>query len=91
MREWSPDHPKAKLMARKRAAILASARDAFLRQGFEGTSMEGIAAQADVSTMTLYRHVRSKDDLFAAVIADACDPDDATEQAEVEHLLQQFL
>lgn len=91
MKDWSPDHPKAKLMARKRSAILDAARRCFLESGYEGTSMEHIAAAADVSIMTLYRHAESKDDLFAAVVANACDPDDEAEQAEMAALLQQPL
>jgi TetR/AcrR family transcriptional repressor of mexJK operon len=91
MKDWSDDHPKAKLMARKRAAILAAARDAFLKLGYEGTSMEGIAAAADVSIMTLYRHAESKNDLFASVIASACDPNDAEEMAEFAKLLKRPL
>lgn len=91
MKDWAVDHPKAKLMARKRAAILAAAKDIFLEQGFEGASMESIAAAADVSIMTLYRHAESKDDLFAAVIASACDPDDEEEQAGFIELMKRPL
>lgn len=91
MKQWSPDHPQAKLMDRKRAAILSAAREAFLDQGYEGTSMEGIAAKADVSIMTLYRHVGSKDELFSAVIAHACDPGGEAEAAEFERLMFQPL
>ena len=75
MKDWAPDHPKAKLMARKRNAILAAAREVFLSQGYEGASMEAIAAAADVSIMTLYRHAESKEDLFSAVISLVCDPE----------------
>ena len=78
-------------MARKRAAILDAARDAFLRDGYEGSSMEGIAAAAGVSIMTLYRHAESKDDLFAAVIAGACYPTDEAQQRKVAELLQKPL
>lgn len=91
MKDWPVDHPKAKLMARKRAAILAAAKDIFLRLGFEGASMESIAAAADVSIMTLYRHAESKDDLFAAVIASACDPNDESEQAQFVELMKRPL
>jgi TetR/AcrR family transcriptional repressor of mexJK operon len=91
MKEWAPDHPKAKLMARKRAAILAAAKAAFLTQGYEGTSMEAIAAAADVSVMTLYRHARSKDELFAAVIANASSPDDEAENARYAALIKKPL
>lgn len=91
MKDWAADHPKAKLMARKRTAILAAAKDIFLEQGFEGASMESIAAAADVSIMTLYRHAESKDDLFAAVIASACDPNDEEEQAGFIELMKRPL
>ena len=81
MKTWPDDHPKAGLMARKRAAILEAAQVEFLHSGYKGTSMEGIAAAAGVSIMTLYRHAESKDDLFGAVIARACSPvDDAGHQ-----------
>jgi TetR/AcrR family transcriptional repressor of mexJK operon len=83
MKAWAADHPKAKLMAKKRAAILTAARETFLRLGYEGASMEAIAARADVSIMTLYRHAESKEELFAAVISGACDPSDEAEQAEI--------
>ena len=91
MKDWSADHPKAKLMARKRAAILGAAKAMFLELGYDGASMEAIAAAADVSIMTLYRHAQSKDDLFAAVIASACDPNDEAEQAEFARIMQRPL
>src|SRR5690349_15571641 len=69
VKDWAPDHPKAKLMARKRAAIVDAAREAFVRDGYGGASMERIAKDAGVSIMTLYRHAEGKDDLFSAVIA----------------------
>ena len=59
-------------MARKRAAILDAAHRQFMAHGFEGTTMEAIAAAAKVSIMTLYRHADDKEDLFRAVIAEAC-------------------
>lgn len=88
MKDWAADHPKAKLMARKRAAILTAAKTVFLEFGYEGASMEAIASAANVSIMTLYRHAESKDDLFAAVIAGACDPNGEAEQAEHHRLMQ---
>jgi TetR/AcrR family transcriptional regulator, mexJK operon transcriptional repressor len=95
MKQWPADHPKARLLARKRAAILAAAEDAFLNLGYEGASMEGIAAAAGVSIMTLYRHARRKEELFAAIIANTCDHsgedrealDAETERMSVEEIL----
>lgn len=77
MKTWTDDNPKAGLLMRKREAILVAARRQFLAHGYGGTSMEGVAAAAGVSIMTLYRHAESKDELFAAVVAIAChNPDE---------------
>lgn len=78
-------------MARKQAAILDAARDAFLNDGYGRTSMEAIAAAAGVSIMTLYRHAEGKDDLFAAVIESACHPSDQAERGRIEETLHKSL
>ena len=57
----------------KRDAILAGAKDVFLAQGFEGASMDTVAAKAGVSKMTVYRHYGSKEALFAGVIDSLCE------------------
>ncbi|MBI4920714.1 MAG: helix-turn-helix transcriptional regulator [Devosia nanyangense] len=77
MKTWTSDNPKAGLLERKRAAILAAARRQFLAHGYGGTSMEAVADDAGVSIMTLYRHAQSKDELFAAVVGIACHDADA--------------
>ncbi len=53
--------------AAKHSAILSSASALFRRDGYAGASMEDIAGHAKVSTATLYRHFRSKVELFEAV------------------------
>ena len=72
MRTWTPDNPKAGLMARKRDVILKAALAGFLEDGFAGSSVNRIAENAGVSIKTLYRHFDNKDDLFVAVIQTAC-------------------
>lgn len=57
-----------RLTDRKRAAILQAAITEFLAHGFEATSMDKIAASAEVSKRTVYNHFPSKDDLFAAIL-----------------------
>ncbi|HET8819209.1 MAG TPA: TetR/AcrR family transcriptional regulator [Xanthomonadaceae bacterium] len=57
----------------KRAAILAAARQMFASQGYEGTSMDQIAAAAGVSKLTVYSHFGDKEALFAAVVRAHCE------------------
>lgn len=57
----------------KRAAILQAAQLLFLRSGFEGTSMDAIAAEAGVSKLTVYSHFTDKETLYAAAIRAVCE------------------
>ncbi len=52
----------------KRDAILAAARELFIRQGFGSTSMDAIAVAATVSKQTLYRYYQHKEALFIATM-----------------------
>lgn len=52
----------------KARQILDGARAIFLRDGFDGASMNDIAKTAGVSKGTLYVYFQSKDQLFAALI-----------------------
>ncbi|WP_433262241.1 TetR/AcrR family transcriptional regulator [Actinosynnema sp. CS-041913] len=54
--------------ARKRRAILDAARTVFLRNGYQGTSMDEIAALAEVSKQTVYKHFADKERLFTEII-----------------------
>ena len=56
----------------KRAAILAAAKRLFPMSGFEGTSMDAIAAEAGVSKLTVYSHFTDKETLFVAAIRARC-------------------
>lgn len=87
MKNWRDTHPKAKAMAKRRGEILNAARACFVQSGYAGTSMDAIAAAADISLMTLYRHVESKDDLFAATVRDACSARDDEERRYFEGLI----
>jgi AcrR family transcriptional regulator len=52
----------------KRAAILAAGRTTFGRLGYTRASIDAIAAAAEVSTRTIYKHFASKEELFATVL-----------------------
>ena len=56
----------------KRAAILDAAKRLFPLSGFEGTSMDAIAAEAGVSKLTVYSHYTDKETLFFAAIRARC-------------------
>lgn len=52
----------------KRAAIVQAATGLFLRQGYQGTSTDQIAAVAAVSKQTVYNQFRDKKTLFAEIV-----------------------
>lgn len=51
-----------------RDSILNAALRCFLAHGFEASSMEGIAREAQAARMTLYRHFETKEQLFVQVV-----------------------
>jgi TetR/AcrR family transcriptional regulator, mexJK operon transcriptional repressor len=57
-------------VVRSRAAVVDAARTLFLRQGYAGTTMEEIAAQAGLTKRTLYNNYADKEALFTEVVAD---------------------
>jgi TetR/AcrR family transcriptional repressor of mexJK operon len=54
--------------ARKHKAIIEAATALFLRQGYQDTSVEEIAALAAVGKQTVYKHFADKQRLFSAII-----------------------
>ncbi|WP_263141282.1 TetR/AcrR family transcriptional regulator [Pseudomonas sp. RIT-PI-AD] len=64
----------------KRAAILDAAQCLFLRHGYDGSSMDAIAAEAGVSKLTVYSHFTDKETLFSAAVTAKC-------QAQLPELL----
>ncbi len=57
----------------KRAAILEAAKRMFPQHGFEGTSMDAVAAEAGVSKLTVYSHFGGKEALFVESVRCACE------------------
>jgi TetR/AcrR family transcriptional repressor of mexJK operon len=54
--------------ARKRRAILEAGTALFLVHGYRGTSMDEIAAIAEVSKQTVYKHFADKESLFSEIV-----------------------
>src|ERR1700744_3753726 len=69
----------SRLTDRKRAAIIGAAIHEFLAAGFDATSMDRVAARANVSKRTVYNHFPSKEALFAAILRQLWDSSDAGE------------
>jgi TetR/AcrR family transcriptional regulator, mexJK operon transcriptional repressor len=55
---------------RTRAAVVAAARSLFMRNGYDGTTMEDIAAEAGVAKRTVYNNYADKSALFLEVVTD---------------------
>ncbi len=57
----------------KRLAILEAAKRLFMQKGYEGSSMDAIAAEAGVSKLTVYSHFTDKETLFACAVESKCE------------------
>ena len=70
MTEAAARQPRRRNAAATRAAILASARRAFAKSGYDGAGVREIAAGAGVTAMLVNRYFGSKEKLFAEVCTD---------------------
>ena len=65
--------------------ILETAKNEFLKRGFQGTSMRRIAALSGVTTGALYGYFASKEDIFDSLVKEAYETVmDAYKQAHEE-------
>lgn len=71
----------------KRLAILDAARDLFIRDGYELTSVDAIAARAEVSKRTVYDHFGDKERIHTAVLERVNERLTATIQAALDEEL----
>lgn len=81
-RPGAPGRPKD---PSKGAAILEAAKKLFVEQGFEGVSMDQIAAEAGVSKLTVYSHYGDKESLFSAAIGAKCEEQVSNGLFAVDH------
>ncbi len=65
MSQEAPDESRS---ARKRRAIVEAAAGLFLAHGYQGTSMDEIAALAAVSKQTVYKNFSDKEQLFSDIV-----------------------
>ena len=59
--------------AARRTQIIETAAGAFLRAGFDGTSMEDVAEAAGISRLLIYRIFDTKEQLYRAVLSSITD------------------
>lgn len=84
----SPSLPGARPQAtRKRAGILKAARDLFLTDGYERTSVDAVSARAGVSKRTVYDYFGDKEAVFRAVVQIEAEALTASIQAAVDEEL----
>jgi AcrR family transcriptional regulator len=71
MRKLSPKSPGPRIpAAARKAGIIRSAAEIFGEKGFSGTKTREIAARAGVSEALIFKHFPSKEDLYAAILAE---------------------
>src|SRR5215207_5909723 len=64
-----PDGVRRMPRAQRQAQLLTAAASAFVRGGFDGTSMEDVAEASGVTRLIVYRNFGSKEELYRAVLA----------------------
>jgi AcrR family transcriptional regulator len=89
--------PQEHLDARRRQ-ILDAARRCFIRNGFHATSMQDLLAEAELSVGAVYRYFKGKDDIIAAIAAEALaevatsfDTHDADEPPQLDNIVDLVL
>jgi len=65
-----PDDGRLVRGRRSRARIRQAARELFRERGFDGATLRAIAERAGMGASSIYRHVRSKEELLVAELAD---------------------
>jgi TetR/AcrR family transcriptional repressor of mexJK operon len=85
-----PDKPLRAGSAPKRAAILTAARELFLADGFDRTSVDAVSARAEVSKRTVYDYFGDKRALLGAVIEGSAQSLLDSVKAEIKEHLTEF-
>jgi AcrR family transcriptional regulator len=69
-RPLRPDDGRLERGRRSRAQIRAAARALFREKGFDGATLRAIAARAGMGASSIYRHIRSKEELLVEELAE---------------------
>lgn len=71
-------------MAAPREAILASAAQLFAKHGFEGTSLQQVAAATGITKAAIYHYFQTKQVMYEAIVVDLLTRLDAHVRASVD-------
>src|SRR5947209_15921405 len=52
----------------RRQDILAAAMELFAKKGFRGTTTRDLATQAEVNEAIIFRHFKTKEELYSAIL-----------------------
>ncbi len=63
-----PSRELSRTRQARRDLLLKTARSLFLRDGYSATTMEGVAAAANISKATLYKYFSDKNELFLGLV-----------------------
>ncbi len=69
-RALRPDDGRLERGRKSRARIRAAARELFRERGFDRTTLRAIAERAGMGASSIYRHIRSKEELLVDELAD---------------------
>jgi len=69
-RPLRPDDGRLERGRRSRAQIRAAARALFREKGFDGATLRAIAERAGMGASSIYRHIRSKEELLVEELAE---------------------
>jgi AcrR family transcriptional regulator len=69
-RALRPDDGRLVRGRKSRARIHAAARELFRERGFDATTLRAIAARAGMGASSIYRHIRSKEELLVEQLGD---------------------
>lgn len=73
-----PAEPRRRLAPEaRRAQLVAAAEDVFVREGYQGTAVEDIAAAAGVTRTLIYKYFADKDEIYLLCLRAARDELDA--------------
>lgn len=75
----------------KRQAILTGSRRVFARDGYSRANLDAIAAEAGVSTRTIYNHFTDKAALFQAVIQESAEREAGAQIAIIDRHLRKIV